>query len=69
MHRTFNSRKDIMAGDPPHGDPYLPDQGNSGWVEDDPEEDPEEHEDEEEMDEDSEEEPEVYNPPSVPIPR
>ena len=37
-----------MAGFHIPGDPYYPNQGNSGWLEEDPEEDPEEVEEEEE---------------------
>lgn len=55
------------------GDPYFPNHGNRGWIEEDPEElieekpeeDPEEGEEEEEeqMEEDSDVESEVINPP------
>ena len=31
-----------MAGFHMLGDPYFPNQGNGGWIEEDPEEDPEE---------------------------
>ena len=31
-----------MAGFHLPGDPYYPNQGNGGWIEEDPEEDPEE---------------------------
>ncbi|KAL7609724.1 hypothetical protein Lser_V15G12742 [Lactuca serriola] len=40
------------------GDLYYPNQGNGGWIEDDPEEDPEEEIPEEEPEEESEEDPE-----------
>ena len=61
-------------------DPYYPNHGNGGWIEEDPkevfEEEPEEDskEDPEEdidegMDKDSEEEHKVYNPPPVPVPK
>ena len=51
-----------MAGYPPPGDPYFPNQGNNGWIEDDPQEDPEEDSEEESSD-GTDSEPEVYNPP------
>ena len=35
-----------MAGSPLPGDPYYPNQGNDGWIEEDPEEDPDEIEEE-----------------------
>ena len=35
-----------MAGFHLPGDPYYPNQGNGGWIEEDPEEDPEEIEEE-----------------------
>ena len=57
-----------MAGYPPPGDPYFSDQGNYGWIEEDPEEIVEKEEEpmkeEEEEDSDgSDTTPEVYNPP------
>ena len=67
-----------MAGFHLPGDPYYPNQGNGGWIEEDPEEDPEEVEEELEVkvgeefevDEEVEEitsgtdsEPEVIDPP------
>ena len=35
-------RVDIMVGFFIPGDPYFPNKGNGGWIEEDPEEDPEE---------------------------
>ena len=52
------SRQDIMAGFHVPGDPYFPNQGNGGWIEQDPDKDLEElmeEEPEEEPQEDSEE--------------
>ena len=50
-----------MAGFHIPGDPYYPNQGNGGWIEEDPEEDPDEIEveveEEFEVDEEVEEEP------------
>ena len=54
------------------GDPYFPNQGNGGWIEEDPKEDPkeieeeeidEEIDDEEEEDDDWDAESKVINPP------
>lgn len=49
--------------------PCPPNQGNEGWIVEDPEEDyediSEEEEDEEEVEEDTDSEHEVYNPPQV----
>ena len=36
---------DSMAGFHHPGDPYFPNQGNNGWLEEEPEEDPEEESD------------------------
>ena len=52
-----------MAGFHPPGDPYYPNQGNGGWVEDDPEEDEEPIELEEGDGSGTDSEPEVINPP------
>ena len=42
-----------MAGFHLPGDPYYPNQGNGGWIEEDPEEDPEEIEEEAEEEEEA----------------
>ena len=55
------SRTDVMAGFHLPGDPYFPNQGNGGWIEEEPEEDLEEmfkEEPEEDPEEAEEEEPE-----------
>ena len=59
-----------MVGFHVPGDPYLPNQGNGGWIEDEPEDDHVvpieedfEEEDEKDIQEDFDSEPEVYNPP------
>ena len=54
-----------MAGFHPQGDPYYPNQGNGGWVEEDPEEDEEPIELEEGDDSGTNSEPEVFNPPYI----
>ena len=45
------------------GDPYYPNQGNRGWIEEDPEEEEEPIELDEEDDFGTDSEPEVINPP------
>ncbi|CAI9291295.1 unnamed protein product [Lactuca saligna] len=45
-----------MAGFHIPGDPYFPNQGNAGWIDDEPEEDPEEDPEEEPEEEDEQEE-------------
>ena len=59
-----DSRIDSMAGFHHPGDPYYPNQGNEGWIVDDPEEEPMEDEEEEDSDS-SASEPEVINPSAV----
>ena len=73
------SRTEDMARCHMPGDPYFPNQGNGGWIEEDPKEDPkelmeeeeepeedqEEEEVEEETEEESDAESEVINPPYV----
>ena len=54
-----------MAGFYPPGDPYYPNQGNGGWVEEDPEEDEEPIELEEGDDSRTDLEPEVIDPPAA----
>ena len=54
-----------MAGFHPPGDPYYPNQGNGGWVEEDPEEDEEPIELDEGDDSGTDSKPEVINPPAA----